>query len=129
LCEILPVVVSGDSPQPQIKGTVGLDKSSKPSGSDTFPLDVVAGLSADRKTLTLSVINPTKSTQKFNLNVTGLKLSGTGKLWQIAADDVNDSNVGGEKPEVDIVEIPVKQIPKKFIVAPISINLYEFEAG
>jgi alpha-N-arabinofuranosidase len=86
-------------------------------------------LSADRKTLTLSVINPTKSTQKFNLNVTGLKLSGTGKLWQIAADDVNDSNVGGEKPEVDIVEIPVKQIPKKFIVAPISINLYEFEAG
>ncbi len=129
LCEIIPVAVSGDSPQPQIEGTVGLDRASKPSGSDAFPLDVVAGVSTDRKTFTLSVINPTESAQNFNLNVTGLKLSGTGKLWQIAADNVNASNAEGEKPEVDIVETPVKKIPKEFVVAPISINVYEFEAG
>ena len=54
----LPVAVSGNSPQLPAKGVVGIDNSARPSGSPTFPLDVFAALSADRTTLSISVVNP-----------------------------------------------------------------------
>ena len=46
----LPVAVNGNSPQLPTKGTVGIDTSARPSGSPTYPLDVFAALSADRRT-------------------------------------------------------------------------------
>ena len=47
----LPVAVNGNSPQHAIKGTLGVDLSARPSGSPTYPLDVFAALSADRRKL------------------------------------------------------------------------------
>ena len=59
----LPVAVNGNSPQRPAKGTVGIDTSARPSGSPTYPLDVFAALSADRKTLSISVVNPTETSR------------------------------------------------------------------
>ncbi len=123
----IPVEVSGNSPQPPVKGTVGVDKPRVSSGSDTYPLDVAAALRNDRKTLTVAVVNPTESSQELGFRVTGIQLRGTGKLWQIAAPNVDAENEPGKKPVVDIVEIAVKEIPSTLAVAPISVNVYEFE--
>ena len=60
----LPVAVAGNSPQLPAKGVVAIDNSARPSGSPTYPLDVFAALSADRKTLSISVINPTETAQE-----------------------------------------------------------------
>ena len=122
----LPVEVSGNSPQKAVRGTPFVDIPSVPIGSPTYPLDIVAALSDDRKTLILSVVNPTEGGQEFTHRITGVKLRGPGTLWQIAAPDVNTANEPGKKPAVQIVEIPQKALPEKVQVPPISINVYEF---
>ena len=45
----LPVAVDGDSPQPLLSGTAFVDRGVKPTGSPTYPLDVLAAFSSDRK--------------------------------------------------------------------------------
>ena len=44
----IPVAVTGNSPQHEVKGTLG-GQGQNSSGSDTYPLDAVAALTADRK--------------------------------------------------------------------------------
>jgi len=127
LCENMPVAVSGNSPQIQTKGTMGVDQCARPSGSPTYPLDVLAALSADRKKLTVSVVNPTESAQELALDVTGVQLAGAGKLWQIAAPSVDTVNVAGQKPAIALMELSVSEAPNRLAVPPISVNVYEFE--
>jgi alpha-N-arabinofuranosidase len=122
----LPVEVSGNSPQRPGGGTPLVDTCSGSSGSPTYPLDVIAALSSDRKTLIVSVVNPTEAGQEFAPQIAGVKLRGPGTLWQIAAPNVNAANEPGKEPTVQIVEIPQKALPAKVQVPPISINVYEF---
>ena len=87
----------------------------------------MAALSSDRKMLAVSVVNPTESAQEFDLSIAGVQLGGTGKLWQIAAPNVDAANMPGEKPAVEIVETTLKEIPQTFTAPRLSINVYEFE--
>ncbi len=123
----IPVEVSGNSPQRPVKGTVGVDKPLVSSGSDTFPLDVAAALTEDRKTLTVAVVNPTESAQEFDFIVTGVQPQAPGRLLRLAAPDINADNEPGKKPAVDIVENPVREIPQSLSVPGLSVNVYEFE--
>jgi alpha-L-arabinofuranosidase len=81
----LPVAVTGSAPQVRTKGVVGIDNSARPSGSPTYPLDVFAALSADRRRLAISVINPTEVPQDCELTVTGVQSSGPATVLQLAA--------------------------------------------
>src|SRR5439155_539721 len=65
----IPVVVTGNSPQPAPTQHIVGDLPRTSSGSPTYPLDMVAALSADQKFLTLAVVNATESEQKFDLSV------------------------------------------------------------
>ena len=124
-----PLLVTGNSPQQPVRGTPMVDMGSKPTGSPTYPLDVVAALSSDRKTLLLSVVNPTEEAQEFSPRMAGMKLRGPGKLWQIAAPSVNAANEAGKKPAVEILEYPQKALTERVQVPPISVNVYEFETA
>jgi alpha-N-arabinofuranosidase len=123
----LPLEVSGNTPQQPVRGTPMVDMGSKPTGSPTYPLDVLAALSGDRKTFLLSVINPTEEAQEFSPRIAAVKLRGPGKLWQIAAANINTANEPGKKPAVEILEYPQKTLAEKVQVPPISVNVYEFE--
>jgi alpha-N-arabinofuranosidase len=123
----LPVAVSGNSPQQAVPGTPLVDIPTVPIGSPTYPLDMVAALSSDRKKLTISVVNPTETASEFSPKITGVKLRGPGKLWQIAPPSVNSANEAGKKPVVEIVERPQQALPDRVQVPPVSINVYEFE--
>ncbi len=81
----LPVQMTGNSPQPMVSGTTWVDIGTKPTGSPTYPLDVLAAFSADRKKFMLSVVNPTIQAQEFTPQINGVKLGGTGKLSLLAA--------------------------------------------
>ena len=76
----LPVAVGGNSPQVPGKGVVGIDTSARPSGSPTYPLDVFAALSADRRKIAISVVNPTETPQDCDLNLTGVQAIGPAKV-------------------------------------------------
>ena len=67
----IPVALSGNSPQPPTRNPPYADEPKQPSGSPTYPLDMFAALTSDRKYLMLAVVNATETEQKFDLNVTG----------------------------------------------------------
>jgi alpha-L-arabinofuranosidase len=122
----IPVAISGNSPQPSPKYPPGGDEPKTSSGSPTYPLDMFAALSADKKFLILSVVNATDSEQKFDLSVSGTRLAGPSKLWQLTGATVDAANRVGEPPQVEIKEIPIDGAPGTISVAPISVNIYRF---
>lgn len=129
----LPVAVTGDSPQRMIKGTVGVDLPQRPSGSPTYPLDVFAALSADRRKLAISVVNPTETTQECDLNLTGAQTSGAARLWQLTAPPgsvpapAGPGRGGFSGPPATMAESQLAQAPRRLTLPPGSISVYEFE--
>lgn len=124
-----PIAVDGDSPQQLVPGTAFVDRGTKPTGSPTFPLDVLAAFSGDRKKFLISVVNPTEEGHSFTPKISGIKLRGQGKLYQIAPPSVNSTNEAGKEPVVKIVESAQNGVPEIVQVPPVSISLYEFDAS
>jgi alpha-N-arabinofuranosidase len=132
--DALPVTVAGNSPQHAIKGTVGVDTSVRPSGSPTYPLDVFAALSADRKKLEISVVNPTGETQDCDLNFAGVQPKGAAKSWRLTAPAGAPTATPGPGrggfnfgPPATMEQAEMPQAPRRLTVPPSSISVYEFE--
>lgn len=123
---LVPVSVSGNSPQPAPRYPIGGDQPKTTSGSPTYPLDMFAALTPDRKFLALAVVNATDSVQPFELNVSGTRLSGPAKLWRMTGPTLDAANRLGEPPQVAIQEIPLVNVPKTIQVSPYSVNIYRF---
>ncbi|MFI5072475.1 MAG: alpha-N-arabinofuranosidase, partial [Terriglobales bacterium] len=122
----VPVYLSGNSPQPAPKYPAGGDQPEANSGSPTYPLDMFAALTPDRKFLTLAVVNATEQPQKCDLNVTGGRLAGQSTLWQLTGKSLDVVNKVGEAPQAGVKEIPVDGVPQTLAVAPISVSIYRF---
>ena len=125
----LPIAVDGDSPQQLVPGTPFVDRGKKPTGSPTYPLDVLAALSSDRKKFLISVVNPTEEAHTITPKISGVKLRGQGKLYQIAPPNVNSTNEAGKEPAVKIVETAQNGVPETMQVPPVSVSLYEFDVA
>jgi alpha-N-arabinofuranosidase len=121
----IPIAVTGNTPQAEVKGTVGVDKPAVSSGSDTYPLDVVAALSDNRQALTFAVVNPTESIQKINVGFHAVALQNTARKWEVAVPDLQTRNVVGQEPPVKIVETSLDHAPDQLELAPLSVSLYE----
>jgi alpha-N-arabinofuranosidase len=89
------------------------------------PLDVAAAWTADRKALTVAVVNPT--TEKFEIAVAwrGATLSGSGRRWQLTGRDPTSYNAPGRPPQVTITEAPLTGVSDKLAVGPLSVTLFE----
>jgi alpha-L-arabinofuranosidase len=122
-----PVPIDGDSPQQSVRGTNFVDKGPTPTGSPTYPLDVLAAFSGDRKRLLISVVNPTEEGHNLTVRVRGIKLRERGKLYQIAPPGVNSANEAGKEPQVKIVETEQTGFPETVQAPPVSVSLYAFE--
>jgi alpha-N-arabinofuranosidase len=129
----LPVAVSGNSPQLPAKGVVGIDNSARPSGSPTYPLDIFAALSADRKKLAISVINPTETPQDCDLTLTGVRAGGPARVSQLTAPvgppppppAPGIGRFGG--PPATLAQSTLAEVPRRITVPPTSITVYQFE--
>ncbi len=122
----IPVAVSGNSPQPEPKYPIGGDQPRTNSGSPTYPVDMFAALTPDRKFLTLAVVNATGSQQSFNLGVTGARLTGPSTLWQLTGESLDSVNRLGEPPQVRVKEIAIESASETISVAPNSANVFRF---
>jgi len=123
----LPLEIIGNSPQHPVKGTVGVDKPKESSGSDTYPLDVIATLTEDHQTLSIAIVNPTEHEQNLKLSTSGSKLQKKGIRYQIAVPEINVINVPGEDPAITIQESTIETMPSTIVVDPLSITLYEMK--
>ncbi len=124
----IPVQVSGDSPQPKPVYPAGGDQPAVNPGSDTYPLDVSAAISEDRKTLTFAVLNPSDTEQRVKLSIVGAKLSNQGHLWRMAPSTVDAVNTVGRKPEVEVQEQDMTSMPDTMSVPPYSVSIYSFQS-
>jgi alpha-N-arabinofuranosidase len=123
---VIPVQVSGDSPQPKVAFPVGGDQPAVNPGSDTYPLDVSAALSEDRKTLTVAVINPSETKQSMHPSLGSTKLAGEGKLWQMAPQSIDATDTVGKKPEVEVTEQSLGSLPETVSLPPFSVSIYSY---
>jgi alpha-N-arabinofuranosidase len=122
----IPVEVSGDSPQPKPIYPAGGDQPAVNPGSDTYPLDVSAALSEDRRTLTFAVLNPSDSRQSMKLSINGAKLASAGKLWQMAPSSLDAVVAVGKKPELSVESRTLGAIPDTIEAPPFSVNIYSY---
>ncbi len=122
----IPVEVSGDSPQPKPIFPAGGDQPSVNPGSDTYPLDVSAAFSDDRKTLTFAVLNPSDSEQQMKLAINGVKLASQGQVWRMAPSSVDATITVGQKPGVEVEEQKLTSVPDAMTVPAFSVNIYSF---
>ena len=125
----VPVAVDGNSPQPLMPGMAYVDRGIKPTGSPTYPLDVLAAFSGDRMKFLISVVNPTEEANSFTPKIGGVNLRGQGKLYQIAPPSFDSSNEAGKEPAVKIVESAQNGVPATVQAPPFSVSLYEFEVA
>jgi alpha-N-arabinofuranosidase len=125
----IPAAISGNSPQPAPQYPPAPDQPKTSSGSPTYPLDVFAALTSDRRSLIVAVVNATDSEQKLNLNVSGNQLSGLSTHWLLTGKSLDSVDRLGQFPDVEIREIATGDAPNSIVVAPISINLYRFSVS
>ncbi len=126
----LPVAVLGSSPQLRGKGVVAIDNSSTPSGSPTFPLDVFAALSADRRTLSISVVNPTEAPQEVALTVGGVVAGTAVKVSRLVAPagaapapaPAGPGRFSG--PPATMITSTLAELPRQTTVPPASLTVY-----
>jgi alpha-N-arabinofuranosidase len=130
----VPLAVAGNSPQHAIKGTLWVDIPERPSGSPTWPLDVFAALSADRKKLAISVVNPTETAQDCDLALAGVQPSGPARLWQLTAPTGSaPAPAGGPGrggfagPPATPAESALAQVPRRVTLPASSVSVYEFD--
>jgi alpha-N-arabinofuranosidase len=117
----IPVDVSGNSPQPKVTDPVGGEQPAVNAGSATFPMDVVAAWTADHRTLTVAVLNPTDADQSLKLSFAGASLTGKGTLWRLAPN-------GNDIQNPAITSSPLDSIPDSLTLPWYSINIYELAA-
>ena len=122
----LPAEVTGNSPQPKPIYPAGGDQPAVNPGSDTFPLDVSAALSDDRKALTFAVLNPSDSAQSLKLSIEGAKIATHGRLWRMAPQSVDATITIGKKPEVAVEEQTLGAIPDMISIPPFSVAIYSY---
>jgi hypothetical protein len=95
---------------------------------------VFAALSADRKKLAISVVNPTETTQDCDLNLTAVQPSGIARLWQLTAPAGAVAPSPGPGPggfgfgaPATMAEFSLPQAPRRITLPPSSLSVYEFE--
>jgi len=141
----IPVEVSGNSPQPKQEFHPGEGMFPKENpGSPTYPLDVVAAFSQDKKIITIAVLNPSETEQQLDLNIKGIELSGKGRHWLLGPDESAPAATpaqgqrrgmmrGGARgmmgmggPEIIEQEKTLDLVPKTITLDAKSVNIYEF---
>lgn len=122
----IPVEVSGDSPQPNPAFPAGGDQPAVNPGSDTYPLDVSAALTDDRKSLAVAVLNPSDSAQHLRLQIKGASFSSKGRLWRMAPASVDATVALGQKAEVEVQEQATDFPSDVLSVPPFSVTIYRY---
>jgi alpha-N-arabinofuranosidase len=130
---VIPVQVTGNSPVPGPKYPIGGDQPSVNTGSPTWPLDVSAALTRDRKALIVAVVNATEQPQSLKLDVQGfgqgVKSARSGRSWRLAGPNLEAQNRVGAAPQVTIEERTFNPRAGTLSLAPISVELFEFRTA
>jgi alpha-N-arabinofuranosidase len=96
------------------------------AGSATYPLDVIAGLSPDRSTVRIAVINATFKPQFLAIKLQGITTRAKGNVWRLTGISLDAGNQVGKPPGVSILQSTVPALSRGLTLPPISTSIYEF---
>ena len=122
----IPLTLTGNSPQKQMPGTPFVDIPLEPSGSPTYPLDIMATKDSKTGKVIISVANPTEEAQTF-----ALKFQGGGKpdskvtVYALAPAQSTDANTIAD-PDVIKVQTRTEKMNANVTVPAHSVILYEY---
>jgi alpha-L-arabinofuranosidase len=122
----IPVAVSGNSPVPPPAYPIGGDQPRVNTGSDTWPLDVSAALTADRLALTVAVVNATDGARALSMSIRGARIAGAGRSWKLKSFGLASMNRAGKESEAWIEEGEFDALSPVLEIAAYGIELYEF---
>lgn len=120
-----PVAVSGNSPVPLPQYPLGGDQPRVNAGSATYPLDVSAAFTQDRRALVVAVVNATEERHALDLAFEHFTPGRRGRCWRFTGANLEASNRVAQAPQVQIVESAF-ELKRTLSIAPISVELYEF---
>ena len=121
----VPVEVTGNSPIPKPQYDMGGEHPLTIAGSETFPLDVIAGLSPDGSTLKIAVVNATFDSHPLALTLGGIAPAGRGRAWVLTGPSLTAANRVGTPAQVTISEKAGVNW-NRASAAPLSITIFEF---
>jgi alpha-N-arabinofuranosidase len=121
-----PLAVDSNSPQPEPKHPVGFEHPKLRAGSPTCPLDVIAGLSRDRRVLRIAVTNAAFKPQTLAITLEGVKARGKGRVWLLTGKSIEAANKVGQPPGVTVHESRVQPPSGRLTQPPISVSVCEF---
>jgi alpha-N-arabinofuranosidase len=124
---VIPVAVTGTSPVPPPKYPIGGDQPSVNTGSATWPVDVSAALTADRKSLIVSVVNANEAVQTLKMTINGASPAKSGRTWRLAAPGLDAQNKVGAAPQVTIQEGQFNPRAGTLTLPATSITLFEYK--
>ena len=123
----IPVAVTGNSPVPPPKYPIGGDQPKVNTGSATWPVDVSAALTSDRKALVVAIVNATEDARTLDLAVQGFGAAPQGRCWTLSTTSgLAGVNSVGKAPQVTITEAAFDATAKSLSLAPTSIALYQY---
>ncbi|HUO99636.1 MAG TPA: alpha-L-arabinofuranosidase C-terminal domain-containing protein [Rhizomicrobium sp.] len=125
----IPVAVTGNAPVPPPKYPPGGDQPKVNTGSATWPLDVSAALTENRRALIVAVVNATDASQTLALRLDGFTSAATGRMWKLAAPGLDAENAVGKPPQVAITEGTFDAANVNQPIPPHGIVLYEFASA
>ncbi|HHY83906.1 MAG TPA: alpha-N-arabinofuranosidase [Verrucomicrobia bacterium] len=91
---------------------------------DFAPCDVVAALTADRKSLTIGVMNPTDTELELDPVISGATLAGGGTRWHITGPGPTAHNTPGKPRVVDIRRTDAAEPGSLLRVPPLSAAIF-----
>ncbi|NLT74953.1 MAG: alpha-N-arabinofuranosidase, partial [Planctomycetes bacterium] len=94
---------------------------------ETYGLDVAAAWTADKKAITVAIVNPTEAPYDVTLALEAADLTGQGRCWTIAHEDPMVYNDPGQAPKVAIEEESVSGVSNTLISPAYSIRLYRLQ--
>ncbi len=123
----LPLGLTGNSPQKAMRGTPFVDIPLEPSGSPTYPLDIVATKCSKSGKVMVSVVNPTEEQQSFALKFDGGQMDPKSKVtvYALAPTEATDANTI-DNPGVISVQTRTEKPNSNVTVPPHSVILYEY---
>lgn len=122
----IPLAIDGNSPQPAPKYPVGFAHPQVRAGSPTYPLDVIAALSPDGRSLRIAVVNATYEPLRFTVALANLNTRGAGRQWLLTGKSVKAENKVGAPAGVTIAERRVPPLGSEIAVPAISTSIFEF---
>lgn len=105
--ESIPLVVHGNSSQPNPKWPVGGEQPLENAGGELYPLDLVATISQDKKKISIAIVNPTSTTQKLKLDFGNQKLQNKIVKWTMSGNSIEARNRVNGAPEASVKETTI----------------------